>query len=289
MYASFKRIVAAAVVIASALAAQNAEGQLFGSRRVVPAQQPPTQVVPGQPVARQVNGQPAAQANPTQPAGAPANNAVAGEAGAQAGADARFLHGRNLIGMNIWNSNRQNLGTIRDFIVDYQGGDCPTIYFAVAPQIAGWNGDYLIVPFNAFQVGFDAQRRTNYFTMNMSPEEFGKAPRLAVNSWTTGQDMRPFTSARQYYQRVEHSAARPETGGREDRPALPNDPRSGDRTHPQQPNPREPQPQQRLQQQPQEQPPAAGQRSEKQADKPKTESVDKPKNGHETDSDRQPK
>jgi hypothetical protein len=198
--------------------------------------------------------------------------------------------------MNIWNANRQQLGTIRDFIVDYQG-DCPTIFFAIAPQIAGWNGDYLIVPFNAVQVGFDRQRRMDYFTLNMSAEELGKAPHLAVNSWNVARDVQPFANARQYYQRVEHSAAKPETSGREEQPALPNDQQrmqqqpKQPKTNPQQSNsqpPRQPiqqqpqqanpqQPQQQLQQpqerkEPQVPPPVTGQPSEKQPEKPKNDS-----------------
>ncbi len=203
MYAAFQKTFAVTALLTWALLANSADGQVFRPRRVVPAQPVPTQ--------------PAV----TQPA---PDQAVAGQQAIQP-ADAtqgRVIRGRSLIGMNILGANQQQVGTIKDFIVDYQSGDCPTIYFAVAPQISGWNGDYVIVPLNAFQTGYDPRQRTDYFTLNMTAAELGAAPRLAADKWNSTQDRRTFANSRQFYQRVERTAARPATGSREERPALPN-------------------------------------------------------------------
>ena len=123
-------------------------------------------------------------------------------------------------------ANRQDVGVVKDFIIDYQG-DCPAIYFAVAPQLPSWTGGYVIVPFTAIQVGFDAQRRTDYFTLNMNVNDLGRAPRLAVNDWNSAQVARAFANSKQFYQRVERTAARPQTGGRQQQPSLPSGRSSG--------------------------------------------------------------
>jgi hypothetical protein len=126
--------------------------------------------------------------------------------------DARLIYGRNLIGMRIWGPDQQALGSIQDFVVDSQG-DCPTLYFAVSPQMAGWDGQYMIVPFNAFQFGYDARQRTDVFKLNIGAEALQRAPRLAADKWNVNQDRQFFTNAKQFYQRTERTAARLETGG----------------------------------------------------------------------------
>ena len=231
MFANSPKCLAVAALLTWALLASSADGQLL-RRRVVPTQTVPTQPAANQPAAGQaIPGQDAAQTPDA--------------------ASGRVIRGRSLIGMNIWSANRQQVGTVKDFIVDYQSGDCPTIYFAVAPQIAGWTGDYVVVPLNAFQVGFDPRQRTDYFTLNMTADELGRAPRLTADKWNSTQDRQGLAVSRQYFQRMERTAARPETGGREERPALPNaQPGSAAQRQPQQsPNQQEPR---------QQQPPAAG-------------------------------
>ncbi len=191
------------------LTAAGANGQLFG-RRPAPIQPAQTQPVP-------------VQAAPDQASGQISPAPVAGQADAQQG---RIIRGRNLVGMRIVGANRQDVGVVKDFIIDYQG-DCPAIYFAVAPQLPSWTGGYVIVPFTAIQVGFDAQRRTDYFTLNMNVNDLGRAPRLAVNDWNSARVARAFANSKQFYQRVERTAARPQTGGRQQQPSLPSGASSG--------------------------------------------------------------
>ncbi len=246
----------------------------------VPAQRVQPQVTPAQPVP----GQPVQQPNRALPGNAlPANNAAVGQTTAESG-QARLIRGRSLIGMNIWGANHQQLGTIKDFIVDYQGG-CPSIFFAVAPDISGWSGDYVIVPFNAFQVGPDPQQRTDFFTLSMNVDELRRAPHLAVEKWNQVQfqDRQTFANAKQYYERVERTAARPETGGREERPALPSDAQRRDEGTQQQPQQAQPR-----QTQPQQQQPRTGQPSEKQPEQPKAAPGTQPNEGRGAESDRQP-
>lgn len=204
------------------LTAASANGQLFG-RRPAPIQPAQTQPAP-------------AQAAPVQPAPDQANGQAFSPAPVAGQADGmpqgRLIRGRNLTGMRILGTNRQDLGVVKDFVVDYQG-DCPSIYFAVAPQVPGWSGGYVIVPFTAIQVGFDAQQRSDYFTLNMSVNDLGRAPRLAADKWNSVQDARAFADAGRFYQRVERTAARPQTGGREQQPALPSAAQRSDERAPQ--------------------------------------------------------
>ena len=43
-----------------------------------------------------------------------------------------LLHGNQFIGQNIMGGDNQEVGTVKDFIIDYQPGGCPMIYFAYA-------------------------------------------------------------------------------------------------------------------------------------------------------------
>ena len=80
------------------------------------------------------------------------------------------------------------------------------MYLAVAPQIAGWSEGYVVVPFNAFQVGFDPALRRDFFTLNMGIDVFRRAPHVTVDRWKTLRDPQFFANSRQFYGRVERSA-----------------------------------------------------------------------------------
>ena len=131
--------------------------------------------------------------------------------------------------MTIWGQNHQRLGTVKDFIVDYHEG-CPTLFFAMAPELSGWSGGYVVVPFDAFQFGYDDRERTNTFTLGIAVDELRRAPHLEIDRWKSLDDRHFFNDARQFYRRVEHTAAKPgfdterESGQRHegDRPTLPN-------------------------------------------------------------------
>jgi hypothetical protein len=180
---------------------------------VVPVPVPQTAPVP-QPA-------PPPQQNPTPAPAAVADpgSSVSAERiesrGMERGREGRLLRGRELIGMNIWGPNRQRIGTVKDFIVDYEG-DCPTLFFAMAPEISGWSGDYVIVPFDAFQISFDERQRTAYFVLGETVDNLRRAPHLAVDKWNSVHDRQFFTDARQFYHRTERTAARPLSGSGRD-------------------------------------------------------------------------
>ena len=75
------------------------------------------------------------------------------------------------------------------------------------------NGEYVIVPFDALQVSFDERQRTNLLTLGVTLDNLQRAPRLAVNRWSSLRDRQFFTGAKQFYQRIERTAARPQIGG----------------------------------------------------------------------------
>lgn len=127
------------------------------------------------------------------------------------GAHGRLIRGNTLIGMTIWGKNRQRVGIVKDFVIDYQEG-CPTLYFAMAPAISGWGEEYVVVPFDAFQVGYDQRQRANYFVLNVGADNLRRAPHLAVNRWNTFQDREFFTSANRFYRVTQRTVAKPNLG-----------------------------------------------------------------------------
>jgi hypothetical protein len=216
MHARCFRMIAYVALVIWACAATYAEAQ---TRREIRRETAPIpiQSVPGATAAPQATPVPQ-PVTPAQPAVADPNPSARSERiesrQFERAREGRLIRGRELIGMSIWGSNRERLGTVKDFIVDY-GGDCPTLFFAMVPEISGWS-DYVIVPFDAFQIGFDERQRTDYFVLGVTLDNLRSAPHLAVDRWNSVHDRQFFTDARQFYGRTERTAARPLSGAGRD-------------------------------------------------------------------------
>ena len=154
------------------------------------------------PVTQENGGAPAAVANP----------ALAASGELQGGQAGRLIRGGELLGRPVWGANRERLGIVRDFVIDQQNG-CPAIFFALAPDISGLSGEYVIVPFDALQVSFDERQGTNLLTLGVTRDNLQRAPRLAVDRWSSLRDRQFITGAKQFYQRIERTAARPQIDG----------------------------------------------------------------------------
>ena len=226
MYARcFGKVVACAVFVAWALSVSYAAAQMRREIRPNTAPMPVQPAVPLATPAPQAAPAPAPSpqenATPAPPAAAGPERATVEErtpsAGVGRAAEGRLMRGRELIGMNIWGRTRERLGVVKDFIVDYEGA-CPTLFFAMAPEIAGWNEGYVIVPFDAFQIGYDERQKTDHFVLDVAVDSLRRAPHLEIDRWNSLHDRQFFANARQFYQRVERTAGRPESGvGREGR------------------------------------------------------------------------
>ena len=187
------------VFLAGCFAAYDASAQLLRGPRgyAAPMTAQPAPQPPQTPVA--------------SPAPAPGGEQAAA-AQTQGGEQRQLLRGRDMIGMSVWGRNRERLGTVRDFIVDTQGG-CPTLFFAMAPDISGWSGDYVIIPFDAFQLGYDQRQRMGYFVLGVAIDNLRRAPHLGIDRWNSLRDPQFFADSQQFYRRVERTAARPEDFG----------------------------------------------------------------------------
>jgi hypothetical protein len=105
------------------------------------------------------------------------------------------------------------MGTIKDVIIDY-GASCPVAFFAVAPQISGIAEGYVMVPFDVIRLRYDNRLRRDYVVLDISLDQFRSAPRLEGNNWDRIRDQQFLSRARQFYQKVERSAARPIAPGK---------------------------------------------------------------------------
>jgi hypothetical protein len=123
------------------------------------------------------------------------------------------MRGSQLIGLNIRGSDDHQLGTVKDFIVDYQA-ECPMIYFAVEPDASLQLGqEYVILPYSAMQYRYDSRGGRDYFALDVSGMQLRNAPHVAVNDWSAFNDRRVLSNAHQFYQRTERTTARPIEGG----------------------------------------------------------------------------
>jgi hypothetical protein len=158
--------------------------------------------------------------HPSDPADQPTSSDVAAmPAGGATQGDGRVLRGSQVIGTQVWDPQSQQLGTIKDLIVDYSGS-CPMAFFAIAPQIAGIEGGYIVVPFDVIRLRYDNRLRRDYVVVDLTLDQFRRAPRLEGDNWDRIRDRQFLGHAKDFYQRTERSAARPVT------------PREGERTGP---------------------------------------------------------
>jgi len=135
----------------------------------------------------------------------------AGAGQAQPEQQGRIMRGSQLIGLNIRGSDDHQLGIVKDFIVDCQG-ECPMIYFAVAPDASLQLGqEYVIMPYSAMR--YDSRGGSDYFALDVIGTGLRNAPRVAVNGWSTFNDRQMLSNAHQFYQRTERTTARPIQGG----------------------------------------------------------------------------
>ena len=204
--------------LALGLAPTQASAQLFGSSPFQrPAVNPQAAPNPAQPVPAATRPQgPAGSNSPTAvtPPLAAGSRQVSGEPErAQPGRQGRIMRGSQLIGLNIRGSDDHQLGTVKDFIVDYQA-ECPMIYFAVEPDASLQLGEeYVILPYSAMQYRYDRRGERDYFALDVSGMQLRNAPHVAVNDWSAFNDRQVLSNAHQFYQRTERTTARPIEGG----------------------------------------------------------------------------
>lgn len=196
--------------------------QIFrGSPFQRPAVNPQPAPSPAQPAPVATPPQLPAGTNPstvvTPPSTAEANQAqpqVSGPAEyARPERQGRIVRGSQLIGLTIRGSDDHQLGVVKDFILDSQG-ECPMIYFAVAPDASLQLGqEYVIMPYNAMQYRSDSRGGRDYFALDVVGTGLRNAPRVAVNGWLTFNDRQVLGNVHQFYQRAERTTARPIQGG----------------------------------------------------------------------------
>jgi sporulation protein YlmC with PRC-barrel domain len=142
-------------------------------------------------------------------------------ASGEAAEGSRVIRSSQVIGMQVWDPRNQQLGTIQDVVIDY-GGSCPVAFFAVAPGISGIAEGYVVVPFDVIRLRYDNRSRRDYVVLDVSLDQFRNAPRLEGNNWDRIRDQQFLGRTRQFYQRVERSAARPISPGEAEK-ASPRD------------------------------------------------------------------
>jgi sporulation protein YlmC with PRC-barrel domain/osmotically-inducible protein OsmY len=115
-------------------------------------------------------------------------------AGASANANMHLFRSSELVGMHVRGSNGQDMGTVRDVVLDLNSGR--VAYAVVVPTGTEFGGKYLAVPPAAFTRGSGDQ---HVLTLNMSSDQLRNAPSFEANNWPQPQNQTFVTEVYNFY------------------------------------------------------------------------------------------
>ena len=99
----------------------------------------------------------------------------------------RVVRASQVMGTQVWDPTNQQLGTIKDVIIDY-GAGYPAAFFAVAPQIPGVAEGYVVIPFDVMRFRYDNRLKRDYAMLDIPVAQFRIAPRIEGENWVRIRD-----------------------------------------------------------------------------------------------------
>ncbi len=98
----------------------------------------------------------------------------------------RILSASSITGTNVKNSMGQDIGEIKDIMIDWSNG---TISYAVLSfgGFLGMGDKYFAVPMEAFD--FDATDSDDYVVLDVSKEQLEDAPGFDKDNWPSHADV----------------------------------------------------------------------------------------------------
>lgn len=116
---------------------------------------------------------------------------------------------RELLGMNVWNSQNQKLGDIHDLVFDGSSG---RLTFAILAHggALGIGEKFTAVPIDFLSVERDSRRNRNYLVLDINQQQLQNAPSFSRDNWPNFSDQRYVSEMRQFYTGA-RTASRPGT------------------------------------------------------------------------------
>lgn len=144
--------------------------------------------------------------------GSGVNVAAAQDAASQgqgvAQTEGRIVRVTEIIGTQVFDPQSQRLGTIKDIVIEVHEG-CPTLFLAMAPEVGDLGPALVVMPYSVLEVRHGVPNAPVQLVLNIQVAQLREAPRVEHNHWESIHNQEFRTRVQQFYQRVEHTAARP--------------------------------------------------------------------------------
>lgn len=121
------------------------------------------------------------------------------------GVSGKIVRGSSLIGLTMWDPRQQQLGVVKDFLIDSQTGLIEFVLIE-SPDLGQ---QWAVVPFDVLQVSVADQDRPSALILNVPIAEFRQAPRMQLNQWSVLREPQFLGRLQGFYGRLQRSAARP--------------------------------------------------------------------------------
>ena len=92
------------------------------------------------------------------------------------------VRGHDIMGMHVQNSAGQDLGSIKDLVIDLHSGKVRYVAISFGGFL-GIGDKLFAVPFNSLQLRQNATDNTRYFVMNVDKKTLENAPGFDANHW----------------------------------------------------------------------------------------------------------
>jgi sporulation protein YlmC with PRC-barrel domain len=108
---------------------------------------------------------------------------------------AKFFRSKDLVGMNVWNSQNEKLGKIDDLVVDAKTAHVSYCILSHGGFLK--IGDKLVVvPIEALKLNRDVENDKHYFVLDMNKERLENAPNFDTANW-------PDFGSREFAERID--------------------------------------------------------------------------------------
>ncbi len=138
------------------------------------------------------------------------SGAVIAEHGFQLGTQvAALVRARNLLDMQVWDTQNQRLGKVHDIVIDPKSGLVRYVVLSYGGTL-GIGDKLAAIPVQVLTMKWDAERKNHYFVVSYTLDQFRTAPSFTDSQWPDFMNPAFVTQLNEFY-RIDatRTAARP--------------------------------------------------------------------------------